>query len=37
MKTKLIYTLAAALVALTPNVRANWNVSPEPRAIAVAV
>jgi len=37
MKTKLIYTLAAALVALAPAVRANWNVSPEQRAIAVAV
>ena len=36
MKTKLIYTLAAALVALAPAVRANWNVSST-NAIAIAV
>ncbi|MEA2416699.1 MAG: hypothetical protein QOI58_3356, partial [Thermoanaerobaculia bacterium] len=36
MKTKLIYTLAAALVALAPAVRANWNLSPT-TAIAIAV
>jgi HEAT repeat protein len=37
MKTKLIYTLAAALVAIAPAVRANWNLSADNRAIAVAV
>ncbi|HEV7487516.1 MAG TPA: HEAT repeat domain-containing protein [Thermoanaerobaculia bacterium] len=36
MKTKLIYTLAAALVALAPAVRANWN-NPSSTAIAIAV
>jgi HEAT repeat protein len=36
MKTKLIYTLAAALVALAPAVRANWNQSFDNRAIAIA-
>ena len=36
MKTKLIYTLAAALVALAPSVRANWNLSSDP-VIAIAV
>ena len=34
MKTKLIYTLAAALVALAPAVRANWNTQS---ATAVAI
>ena len=36
MKTKLIYTLAAALVALAPSVRANWN-NPSGTAITIAV
>jgi len=36
MKTKLIYTLAAALVALAPAVHANWNNSSS-TAIAIAV
>jgi HEAT repeat protein len=37
MKTKLIYTLAAALIALAPSVRANWNLSSDNRAIAIAI
>ena len=37
MKTKLIYTLAAALVALAPAVKANWNNQPSATAIAIAV
>ena len=36
MKTKLIYTLAAALVALAPSVRANWNLYSDP-VIAISV
>jgi HEAT repeat protein len=35
MKTKLIYTLAAALVALAPSVRANWSLATD-RAITIA-
>jgi HEAT repeat protein len=34
MKTKLIYTLAAALLALVPAVRANWN-NPSGTAITI--
>jgi HEAT repeat protein len=36
MKTKLIYTLAAALVALAPAVSANWN-NPSSTDFAIAV
>jgi HEAT repeat protein len=35
MKTKLIYTLAAALIALAPSVHANWN-NPSSTAITIA-
>ena len=37
MKTKLIYTLAAVLVAIAPAVRANWNLSSDNHAVAFAV
>jgi len=37
MKTKLIYTLAAALVALAPVVKANWNNQPSATAFAIVM